>query len=125
MFEQSLSTGRTTEIVVKESEWKGIKGIDVRKYYNGEPSKKGAFLDGAQAAFVAQALPTVLEGGADQTLDIGKSTVLTVKRFDYQGMEGYSIRKESASGTWGKGIWLNPQQAKWVAEQLTAAMTPH
>jgi hypothetical protein len=123
MFTESLATGKSTEIVVNESEYKGARGLDVRKYYRGEPTRKGAFLDieKGQAFFVLKALPTVLQGGDEQVMEAGRLN-LVVKRYDYKGMESYSTRKESTSGTWGKGIWVKPDQAAWVLQQMGAAL---
>lgn len=125
-FEAKLETGRTTAIVVKTSEYKGQVGLDVRKYYNGGPTKKGAFLvvDKGQPQFVAQALGEVLAAGDGERVmeDTGDTMVVAVRRYDYKGMEGYSIRKEAKAGGWGKGIWFTPQQGVWIAEQINAAL---
>lgn len=127
MFSKSLATGKTTEIKVEKSEYKGVTGIDVRKYYNGAPTKKGAFLDisAGQAEFVVNALPAVLQDSEPRTLpsaaSAGRGMDLVVSRFDYKGMVGYSIRKQAANG-YGKGIWVNAEQAAWVLEAMQQAL---
>lgn len=130
MFSKSLATGKTTEIKVEKSEYKGVVGIDVRKYYNGAPTKKGAFLDisAGQAEFVVNALPAVLQDSEPRTLPSAASGAsaargmdLVVSRFDYKGMVGYSIRKQAANG-YGKGIWVNAEQAAWVLEAMQQAI---
>jgi hypothetical protein len=119
-FEKSLETGRTTSIIVKVSEYKGQTGIDVRKYYNGGPTKKGAFLvtEKGQHEFVLENLPKTLADSEERAVEDGAMS-LVVRRYGYQGMEGYSIRKEG--NAWGKGIWLNPEQAAWVVEAIAEA----
>ncbi len=122
-FEQSMETGKTSSIVVKVAEYKGQVAVDVRKTYNGAPTKKGAFLaiESREHEFVAEALPLTLADSQERK-KLGKGSMdLYVRRYDYKGMEGYSIHKEAKNGQWGKGIWLNPTQAKWVAEQIAAA----
>lgn len=126
MFSKSLATGKTTEIKVAKTEYKGVVGIDVRKYYKGEPTKKGAFLDisAGQAEFVVNALPAVLQDSEPRTLASAASAArgmdLVVSRFDYKGMVGYSIRKQ-ANG-YGKGIWVNAEQAAWIVETVQQAL---
>lgn len=123
-FEAQLSTGRTTAIVIKHSEYKGTLGIDVRKHYNGGPTKKGAFLvvDKGHAEFVTQALTEVLtDRDGERILADGRQNIV-VRRYDYRNMEGYSIRKESQSGNWGKGIWFTLDQGAWIQEQLATAL---
>jgi hypothetical protein len=121
-FEAEMETGRTTSIVVKTTEHKGQAAVDVRKTYNGNPTKKGAFLviESGQHEFVQDALPKTLEDNEERAMDAG-SVDLVVRRYDFEGMQGYAIRKEAKSGKWGKGIWLNPNQAAWVAEQISEA----
>ena len=123
MFSKSLATGRTSEIVVQVSEYKGKVGVDVRKHYHGEPTKKGAFLEisNGQAGFVAEALPAVLESGSVRVLE-GEGMNVVVRRYDYRGMEGYSIRKENPNGKWGKGIWVKAEQAPWIVEAVQEAL---
>ena len=124
MFSKSLATGKTTEIKVAKSEYKGVVGIDVRKYYKGEPTKKGAFLDisAGQAEFVVNTLPAVLQDSEPRTLPgSGRGMDVVVSRYDYKGMQGYSIRKQAANG-YGKGIWVNAEQAAWVLEAMQQAI---
>ena len=123
MFSKSLATGRTSEIVVQVSEYKGKVGVDVRKHYHGEPTKKGAFLEvsNGQAEFVVKALPVVLQDGSEQILE-GDGINVVVRRYDYKGMEGYSIRKENRGGSWGKGIWVKAEQAPWIVEAMQEAL---
>jgi hypothetical protein len=126
VFEAKLQSGKTVEIIVKVSEYKGTVGVDVRKYEHGEPTKKGTFLviANGQAEFVSKALPQVLaaKGGEPKVLESTDRMQVVVARFDYKEMEGYSIRKEAKGGNWGKGIWLNPTQATWAAMQIAAAL---
>jgi hypothetical protein len=116
---RSLETGRTSAIVVKATEYKGKRALDIRKEYNGKPTKKGAFLEIAsgQAQFVVEALPKVLASTDGEQSLPGDSFDTVVKRYEYRGMPGISIRKESSG--WGKGIWLKDAQANWVAQVLS------
>ena len=123
-FEAKLETGKTTAIVVKRSEFKGQQGIDVRKYYNGGPTKKGAFLvvDKDHPGFVLGALYEVLKDrDGERIMEDGRMNIV-VRRYDYREMEGYSIRKESQAGNWGKGIWFTLDQGIWISEQIEQAL---
>jgi len=122
----SLELGATAELRVLVRGYKGQDGLDVRKFYNGKPTKKGAFLCiPGQAEFAVKALGLVLAGeSAEEALPIDRAakgtTNLVVRRFEFKGMDGISIRKEGER--WGKGIWLKLAQAEWAFGAMKAAL---